>query len=197
MTSQFPNGSYGNGGAMRAAPVGLYFHRDLDAVWEQAGRSAAVTHRHPLGIEGAQLIALAVALAVRGEAGDKDLLYGELYKRATQEEYQWLLRHAWKLTATDSLASLGSGLEAHRSTITSIACFSISPDSYTGALARGLAMGNDTDTVMGMAGAISGAHLGIGAVPADLVGRLENDVHGKDEIEGLARALFARASERT
>jgi poly(ADP-ribose) glycohydrolase ARH3 len=187
--SQFPGGSYGNGGAMRVAPVGLFFHDDLDRVWEEAGRSAVVTHRHPLGIEGAQLLAVAVAMAARGEAGDHDGLYGELYDRATQEEYQWLLRTAWKLTANDSLFYLGSGIEAHRSVVTAITCFAISPDSYTAAIARALSLGNDTDTVMGMTGAISGAHLGMNALPQNLIALLENGERGRDAILRLAHDL--------
>src|SRR5262249_49180150 len=62
----FPGGSFGNGAAMRVAPVGLVFCYDLGRVAEQARISALPTHRHPLGIEGAQLLALAVALAAQG-----------------------------------------------------------------------------------------------------------------------------------
>ncbi len=191
----FEGGSYGNGGAMRAAPVGLLFHEDLGRVWEEAGRSAAVTHRHPLGIEGAQILATAVALATRGEAGDKDALFGELYRRATEEEYQWLLRTAWKLTERDSLAMLGSGLEAHRSVVTAIACFAIAPDSYETAIARALALGNDTDTLMAMTGAISGAHLGIDRVPEKLIGMLERGERGLEGIRGLAVKMHAKFVE--
>ncbi|HVT79895.1 MAG TPA: ADP-ribosylglycohydrolase family protein [Phycisphaerae bacterium] len=194
-TNLFEGGSYGNGGAMRAAPVGLFFHADLARVWEEAGRQAAVTHRHPLGIEGAQIFAMAVALAARGEAGDKDAFYGELYRRATQDEYQWLLRTAWRLTERDSLALLGSSLEAHRSVVTAIACFAIAPDSYENTIARALALGDDTDTLMGMAGAISGAHLGIGAVSERLVGMLEEGVRGKDQIQNAAVALHAKLAD--
>lgn len=61
-----PGGSFGNGAAMRAAPVGLLFHRNLDRLWEQARLSALPTHVRPLGIEGAQLLALAVAVTVHG-----------------------------------------------------------------------------------------------------------------------------------
>jgi poly(ADP-ribose) glycohydrolase ARH3 len=191
----FEGGSYGNGGAMRAAPVGLFFHEDLNRVWAEAGASAAVTHRHPLGIEGAQLLATAVALATRGEAGDKEALFGELYRRATQEEYQWLLRTAWRLTANDSLALLGSGLEAQRSVVTAIACFAIAPDSYPTVIARALALGNDTDTVMGMAGAISGAHLGVEAVPEKLIALLEHGAQGREGITTMAEKLHARLAK--
>jgi poly(ADP-ribose) glycohydrolase ARH3 len=185
----FPGGSYGNGGAMRAGPVGLFFHEDLDRVWEEAGKSAVVTHRHPLGVEGAQLLATAVAIAARGEAGDADRLWGGLYDRATLDEYQWLLRTASRLTARDGLGLLESGMAAHRSVVTSITCFAIAPDSYVTALGRALALGGDTDTLMAMTGAISGAHLGSAGVPGHLAGMLEEGEKGRTYIEGLAKRL--------
>src|ERR1700722_13758591 len=45
----FPGGSYGNGAAMRVAPVGLLFRDDRVQLWEQARLSALPTHLHLLG----------------------------------------------------------------------------------------------------------------------------------------------------
>jgi ADP-ribosylglycohydrolase len=56
-------GSYGNGAAMRAAPIGAYFAPDLERVREEALRSAAPTHAHPDGAAGAVAVAIAAALA--------------------------------------------------------------------------------------------------------------------------------------
>lgn len=59
-------GSFGNGAAMRAAPVGAYFaEAALEVVIAQAERSARVTHAHPDGIAGAVAVAVATALAWR------------------------------------------------------------------------------------------------------------------------------------
>lgn len=58
-------GSMGNGAAMRVAPLGAYFADDLDAVVEQAERSAEPTHAHPDGKAGAVAVAVAAALATR------------------------------------------------------------------------------------------------------------------------------------
>ncbi len=55
-------GSLGNGGAMRAAPIGAYFSDDLAAVVEQARASAEVTHAHLDGQAGAIAVAVAAAL---------------------------------------------------------------------------------------------------------------------------------------
>jgi len=46
-------GSCGNGGAMRAAPIGAYFADDCERVVYEARLSAEVTHAHPDGQTGA------------------------------------------------------------------------------------------------------------------------------------------------
>src|SRR5262245_32482108 len=58
-------GSYGNGAAMRVAPLGAYFADDLDLAVAQARRSAEVTHAHPEAIAGAIAVAAAAAWAWR------------------------------------------------------------------------------------------------------------------------------------
>lgn len=52
-------GSFGNGGAMRVAPLGAWFADDPVLTIEQARRSAEVTHGHPEGQAGAIAVALA------------------------------------------------------------------------------------------------------------------------------------------
>ncbi|MFN8372201.1 MAG: ADP-ribosylglycohydrolase family protein, partial [Anaerolineae bacterium] len=61
----FKGGSYGNGGAMRVAPLGAYFADDMQLVVEQARLSSQITHSHPEGIAGTIAIAVAAAHASR------------------------------------------------------------------------------------------------------------------------------------
>jgi ADP-ribosylglycohydrolase len=56
-------GSFGNGAAMRVAPLGAWFAHDLAAVVEMATLSAKVTHFHREGIAGAVAVAVAAAIA--------------------------------------------------------------------------------------------------------------------------------------
>jgi len=57
-------GSFGNGAAMRVAPLGAFFaDQPLGIVCKQARLSAEVTHAHPEGIAGAIAVAVAAALA--------------------------------------------------------------------------------------------------------------------------------------
>ncbi|WP_131735583.1 ADP-ribosylglycohydrolase family protein [Actinomadura roseirufa] len=56
-------GSWGNGAAMRVAPLGAWFAGDPAEAARQAALSAEVTHPHPEGIAGAVAIAVAASLA--------------------------------------------------------------------------------------------------------------------------------------
>lgn len=70
-------GSWGNGAAMRVAPLGAWFAADPAEAARQAARSAEVTHTHPEAVAGAIAIAVAAAWAVRGRTewlSDADLL---------------------------------------------------------------------------------------------------------------------------
>lgn len=64
-------GSWGNGGAMRAAPIGAYFADDIQRLVHEARRSAEVTHAHPDGQAGAIAVALGAAILWRGRKGGR------------------------------------------------------------------------------------------------------------------------------
>jgi len=59
----FGAGSYGNGAAMRAAPIGGYYGGDPGRAAQEAQLSAVVTHWHPEGQAGAMAVAVAAAIA--------------------------------------------------------------------------------------------------------------------------------------
>ena len=190
-----PGGSFGNGAAMRVAPVGLVFADQPDELWEQARLSALPTHTHPLGIEGAQLHAFAVSLALRATTFNRKQFWRELLARATTEEFRWHLDIAAQLKPSDSLAGLGSTLHAHRSVVTAIACFAATPGDFEMAIARAIGLGDDTDTVAAMAGALVGAFAGRGAIPAGLLAKFEDGpAKGKAHIAELAAKLFERTN---
>lgn len=61
------SGSYGNGAAMRAAPIGAFFARHPARAADEARASAVVTHSHVEGIAGAIAVAVAAALRFGGD----------------------------------------------------------------------------------------------------------------------------------
>jgi poly(ADP-ribose) glycohydrolase ARH3 len=193
-TTHFPGGSFGNGAAMRVAPVGLFFHQDLGKVWEQAERSALPTHLHRLGIEGAQLLAVAVALCLREETWDRETLFSELLRRCRSAEFQAKLEQAAQLPGPEELVRLGNGIQALESVVTALACFASAPQDYGTAVGRAILLGGDTDTIGAMTGSLSGTFLGPQAIPAGAVAALEDHprTKGRTYLTGLAAKLLAR-----
>ncbi|XP_069679686.1 ADP-ribosylhydrolase ARH3-like [Periplaneta americana] len=53
-------GSFGNGGAMRVAPLALFSHANYDELVNVVRRSAELTHTHKLGYDGTILQAIAI-----------------------------------------------------------------------------------------------------------------------------------------
>lgn len=156
-THPLPGGSFGNGAAMRVAPVALAFHGDAEAVAEAAERQGEVTgHSHPFGTFGARTVALAVHRAIqRGVAGRPFDASGFLE-------------------------------EASRSVPYALWCFLSSQDDPEEAVARAVNSGGDTDTMGAMAGAIAGAFHGESGWPDRWLSALENGEKGRDYVVGLA-----------
>jgi poly(ADP-ribose) glycohydrolase ARH3 len=187
----FPGGSFGNGAAMRVAPVGLVFAHDPDEVWQQAEASALPTHTHPVGIEGAQVLALAVAHLTQTDTFDRTAFYRTLRSRAVTEEFQWHLRVAAKLRPGDPVSGLGSTLHAHRSVVTALACFANTPGDFEESVGLAIGLGDDTDTVAAMTGALVGAFAGTAAIPPGLLAKLEDGpAKGRSHVAALAAKLF-------
>ncbi len=193
----FPGGSFGNGAAMRVAPLGAFFHDDLELLVKQARLSALPTHVHSLGVEGAELTALAAALAMRADVFDRSTYFDELLRRCKSEDYQHRLNEASQVNTFDELASLGNGIAAIESVPTAIACFAQNSESYADTIGSAILQGGDTDTIAAMAGAISGAHLGVDAIPKRLRELLEDSPKGRRYIVQLADKLFEAHRART
>ncbi len=74
----FDGGSYGNGAAMRVAPLGAYFEGQPEIAVIQARKSAEVSHAHLEGISGAIAIAVATSIISQDEMPGKKFLQSVL-----------------------------------------------------------------------------------------------------------------------
>lgn len=187
----FPGGSYGNGAAMRVAPVGLLFGHDSQKLSEQVALQSEVTHRHPLGVEGAQIVASAVAAVLEMDEFDRKEFLSRIRSVCTQPEFL----NRWERLSElqpQQIGELGNGIEATESVMTAVACFLAWPHSYVDAIGNAILLGGDTDTIAAMTAAISGAYLGIEAIPSAALAKLENDSKGRDYLFTLADRLFER-----
>jgi hypothetical protein len=139
--------SWGNGSAMRSAPVGWAFDT-VDGVLEQAELTALPTHSHPEGIKGAQAVALAVFLARSGQR--KDAIRDELVSRFDYD-----------LSRTLAQIRPGYGFEisCQASVPEAIIAF-LESDSVLQAISLAVSLGGDADTQACIAGAIAEAFYG-------------------------------------
>jgi ADP-ribosylglycohydrolase len=142
-----PFESYGNGGAMRAGPIG-YAASSVGEVLEQAARCAAPTHGHPEGVKGAQAVALAVFLA-RSGARKEDI------RRELADRFDYDLGR----TVESIRPSYTFDVAAARSVPEAIICFLDAAD-FEDAVRNAVSLGGDADTMACIAGAIAEAHWG-------------------------------------
>ncbi len=186
-------GSLGNGAAMRIVPLGLFYHRAED-LYDVAALSAQVTHAHPVGMDGAAVQAWAVASAVRldpQQAFPLDRFVQGLVDFARTPEIQTkmeLIQTLIKKEVSPNAAAdaLGRSVAVHESMPFAIYSFLKYPKSFEACLFCAILHGGDRDTLGAMACAISGAYLGIEAIPHRWRQKLEN----RASIEELALKLF-------
>ncbi|MEQ0563054.1 ADP-ribosylglycohydrolase family protein [Amycolatopsis sp. NEAU-NG30] len=158
-------GSWGNGAAMRVAPLGAWFCHDLPQALREAELSAEITHAHFEGIAGAVAVAAAAALrAASPGLGGPDLL-NRVIPLVPPGMVRDGLEMAVKVPGEAAAATLGTGREiaAHDTVPLALWIAARFPDSYVDALWTVARLAEDVDTV----GAIVGGVLAAGgtAVP--------------------------------
>jgi poly(ADP-ribose) glycohydrolase ARH3 len=193
----YRGGSFGNGSAMRVAPVGLLHSHNPEKLREIAYQSSSITHSHELAKEGAALQAYAVALALNTPADegiDREAFLSSLRSFTQNRLYREKVTQISELLGEQDrariIAVLGNGIEAPRSVPMAIYCFLKQPQSYEDTVIYAVSLGGDADTIAAMAGAISGAYLGIDAIPQEWRAKLEN----REYIETLAENLWQLAT---
>ena len=161
--SSKPYNSWGNGSAMRVSPVGFAFDT-IDDVLEEAGKSAAVTHNHPEGINGAQATAMAVFLARKG--ANKEYIKQELGKR-----------FAYNLDRTldEIRPEYHFDVSCQGSVPESIIAFLESSD-FEDAVRQAVSLGGDSDTMACIAGGI--AHAYYKEIRSDIIAHVREKLPG-------------------
>lgn len=173
-------GSWGNGGAMRVAPVALLPHPVTERV-RLARRQAAVTHAQPFAQDGAALQCAAIAQAAisAGERLDAEDFCAALSEHVNTQDFHEALGGIQDVARPGAspheiVSRLGADITALKSVPTAIALFLSNPDHLETALVSAVLAGGDTDTIASMTGAIAGARLGQAGLPSRLISRLEN-----------------------
>lgn len=174
-------GSYGNGAAMRVAPIGAYFYDDLTNVIVSAHQSAEITHSHPEGIAGAIAVAVATAIAcqLRGQTLPSRAEFIDLVlPHIPDSEVKSRTRRARELQSTEIehvIGQIGNGyhVSAQDTVPFVIWCAGESLSNFARAMwltASGL---GDVDTTCAMVGGIVACYVGESGLPMDWIQRTE------------------------
>jgi ADP-ribosylglycohydrolase len=172
-------GSMGNGGAMRVAPVGAYFAEDFPAVVDNARASAQVTHAHPDGQAGAIAVAIAAAEAWRLRGSAQSDAGARILAAAIEHTPQGMTRDGL-LRATElpfetdvqaAASVLGNGtlVVSHDTVPFALWCAARHLDNYEEAMWATVSGFGDRDTTCAIVGGIVALAVGRDGIPDEWV----------------------------
>jgi len=155
----FRGGSYGNGSAMRIAPLGAFFTGDLGSVVEEAKKSAEVTHAHSEGQAGAIAVAVGASIAATDQPPSGNAFLKEIMNNVPVSEVRRGIENALRIPAGDTLEAvlkLGAGMEIScQDTVPfCLWCAAHNLDNYEEALWQTASGLGDVDTTCAIAGGI-------------------------------------------
>jgi ADP-ribosylglycohydrolase len=170
-------GSFGNGSAMRIAPLGAYFADDLDTLIEQAKLSAVTTHCHPEAIAGAIATALAAGLAWQYSNSKQRPALNEwlerLYQMTPTSEVRRGIQKALSLSddtpAVSAAKVLGNGIRVSAPDTVPFCLWAAGRylDNYEEALWQTVSAFGDRDTTCAIVGGIVSMYTGVDAIPQE------------------------------
>ncbi|MBL8112114.1 MAG: ADP-ribosylglycohydrolase family protein [Acidobacteria bacterium] len=208
-------GSKGCGAAMRAAPIGLYYHDDTEALVRVAAAQSVLTHSHPTGIASSVAAAAPVAWVARGNGFDGILDFTRdcvamlsdetlrdlgatpqlIEEAGIGEMLRALDRTAQSLgvEAANVCDLLGEAWIGEEAVSTALWCVARAGDDFRQSVLRGANSSGDSDSIACIAGSIAGALHGVAAIPEEWV----RDVEKTELLDRLARELFAASQDRS
>lgn len=169
-------GSYGNGGAMRVAPVGAWFFEDFSRAADEARRSALVTHSHIEGQAGAVAIAVAAAflsqVRIAGITPTRAEFFSSILENLPAGKVHRNVATAAELDDTDlpdAVSKLGndSRISAQDTVGLTLWIAWRWRDSYSAALWQAASAGGDVDTVCAIVGGLVALSADQASIPAD------------------------------
>ena len=209
--SGVPAPSAGNGSAMRAAPIGLFFFDDTNTLIKTAIDQGRITHQDPRCNAGSITIAGAVAQVLTKEDLNQTHFINNLvtwtnpidrtFARGISNLSQWLKISPLEAVKEISVYGVSSDFMNDEwrgispfvisSVIWSLYAFLKAPNDYLKAIAIAIGVGGDVDTTAAMTGAIGGAFLGQEKLPQNLLPFLtDQGTWNYEELRDLVKQCY-------
>jgi len=167
----------GNGTAMRASPIGLFYRNDLSKVLEVAMADAAITHNSHEPKMGSVAVALGTALAAQRELTPIQILEEVkevLAPSIVKDKLELALAHVKNESPSkQALAAIGAGGYVPETVGAAFYCFAAGRD-FTEVVVMAVKAGGDTDTTAAVAGALAGTYYGLDGIPSEYKDQVEN-----------------------
>ena len=165
-------GSWGNGAAMRVAPLGAFYAGDLEEAARQAALSAAVTHTHPEAIAGSIAVAVAAALAASGPSSPGwfiDQILRHVPDGMVHEGIQEARRLLTIRDPQTAATVLGNGraVAAHDTVPFTIWAAARHRTDFEEAIWTTASAGGDVDTTCAIVGGVIGGGIGVDDLPTE------------------------------
>lgn len=141
-----PYNSYGNGSAMRVSPVG-WVAKSLEEAEALAKATAEVSHNHPEGIRGAQVVAGAIYLARTGASKEDIRAYAENYYT-----FDFIL---------DEIRPTYDFIEICQESVPQAIEAFLEADGFEDTIRNAISIGGDSDTIAAIAGSIAEAYYAV------------------------------------
>lgn len=168
----------GNGTAMRAAPIGLYFRNEPQALLEAAIADAGITHNSHEPKMGSVAVALATSFLANGTHSQygvleevRDILADSVVKDKITTALDLLARDGG-----DHAAALDFiGVSGYVAETVGAAFYCLgATDNFKDAVVMAVRAGGDTDTTAAIVGAMAGTYYGLDAIPSEYKDQVEN-----------------------
>jgi ADP-ribosylglycohydrolase len=191
--------SAGNGAAMRAAVLGVYFAEQPERRAAFGRVLAETTHLDPRAVEGALYTAeVAARCALSGPDAELPSLLRDAADSVSQAELRGALHRALELASAGTLqpeaaARLGtSGYVVHTLAYATY-CLARHRSDPLATLSEAIKAGGDADSYGAILGAWLGALHGESGLPAGLLSRIHDGPFGPTHLRALAAALAGEA----
>ena len=214
--------SGGNGTAMRIAPVGLFYCKDLIVLKIVAIKSSKITHSHPAASAGAVVIARAIAYLIEKKPKTKfsvDEFFDAIISSISGSQHEiWeefikilrKLKSNLDLSIEAALIKFSqAGVKSpyfieqflgqafvHPYTLSTVACaifiFLKRLDSFKECIFELSTAGGDSDTIGAIGGSLAGAYFGLNNIPNNLIKLVKN----YNKILKIGEILYNKFEER-
>ena len=179
-----PYNSWGNGAAMRVSPCGEYLnyrYYKKNGVWKKwewdvVTNSAKVTHNHPEGIKGAQVVSAIIACChfyLKGKGASRQTTL-EFVKAEVRALAEGMFGYDLSMTL-DQIRSNYRFTESCQDTVPQAITAFLESVGFEDAIRNAISLGGDSDTLAAITGSIAEAAYGI---PYDIKNEILEHLNG-------------------